>query len=132
MQQIFSNKPRITGVRTAYKVVVFTVLTFSAFGAFAQGVGDMTIGDIAQRIEDQIPGMVEVLEAAAYIGGIILGIKGILKFKENNESKGKVSLAVPIILVAASATLLALPTAINLGTETIGLDGGQSGPQLTH
>jgi len=79
-----------------------------------------TVEAIAYNILSQIKSIPDLLVALAYVSGIALGIKGILKFKENNETKGQVKLTIPIILMVSSALLLALPTLLNVGTESAG------------
>lgn len=105
--------------------LVFVGLMLFALSANAQGVpSNMTVGDVAVAIKGQLPGVLNVMEAIAYIGGLGLGFKGILKLKENNESKGQVKLATPILMIIASVILLALPTAINTGVIGLGLNTG--------
>ncbi len=87
-----------------------------------------TLGTIADGIVNTVPGILQVMEAGAYIAGIVLGIKGIFKLKEANESKGQVKLSVPIIMIIASVILLALPTAINVGIQGFGLNQASQQP----
>lgn len=104
--------------------LVFLGLMLFALTANAQAPSNLTVGDIAVQIKSQIPGVLNVMEAIAYIGGLGLGVKGIMKLRENNESKGKVPLTTPIIMIVAAVILLALPTAINTGIFGLGLQGG--------
>ncbi len=84
---------------------------------------DKTIADVANTVIKSIDGVPDLLAAVSYVSGIVCGIKGILKFKEHNESKGQVKITVPIILMAASAIFLSLPTIIKMGTQTLGVSG---------
>ena len=67
----------------------------------------------------QISTIAKLLQACAYLGGIGLGIKSILKFYEWNESKGRnVKITTPIIFLVCSGLLLGLPAVIEIGTES--------------
>jgi len=131
---IYIKKANKSTHKNIGRIVVFSGLMLFALAANAQATyADMTIGDVAAHIETQIPGILDVMEAAAYIGGIVLGIKGILKLKENNESKGKVPLTTPIMLILAAVFLLALPTVIDVGVTGLSLDSGTGTQgQFTH
>ncbi len=104
------------------KLVFITILLpIAAFAAT-----DKTVASIANSMMGQLPGLEELMAGMSYIFGIIFGIKAILKFKEHNESKGQVKLAVPIAMVVAAALFLALPSTLKIGTDTLGLKGGTS------
>lgn len=106
--------------------LMFLLMVMSS-PVFAQATG-ATLGTIADGIVNTVPGILQVMEAGAYIAGIALGIKGIFKLKEVNESKGQVKLTVPIIMILAAVILLALPTAINVGIQGAGLDRAAQQP----
>lgn len=109
------------------KYNIMFLLMLLAAPAFAQTTG-ATLGTIADEILNTVPGILQVMEAGAYIAGIVLGIKGIFKLKEANESKGQVKLSVPIIMIIAAVILLALPTAITVGVQGFGLNQAAQQP----
>lgn len=84
---------------------------------------------VTGRITGQMPGIAEVLSAVAYIGGVGFGIKAALKLKEHNESKGQVPLSQPITLGIVAALLLALPSFLTTGKETV-FGAGATGTTL--
>lgn len=86
------------------------------------GMSAQTIATVANGLIPQVSNIGPALAAFSYVCGIVLGIKGILKFKENNESKGQVKMGIPIVLCIASALFLSLPKFMNVGIETIGFD----------
>ncbi len=101
------------------KILLFTLLMpIVAFAATGQ-----TVASIANSMLGQLPGLESLMVSMSYIFGIILGIKGILKLKEHNESKGQVKLAVPIVMIIAAALFLALPSTLETGREAVGLNG---------
>lgn len=103
---------------------IMLVLSLVSTQAFAAAD---TVADIADALIPQLGGGVApLLEALSYIFGIALGIKGILKLKEHNETKGQIGLSAPIFLLIAAAMFLSLPRLINVGISTFGFDkGGQ-------
>ena len=74
---------------------------------------------ITAPIKTQLPGVSDVLSAVAYVSGIGFGIKGALRLKEHNESKGQVPLSAPITLFIVAGMLLALPTMLSISTEAV-------------
>ncbi len=96
------------------------LLLISLLPMVALAATDKTVASIANSVSGNLPGLEELMVSMSYIFGIVLGIKGILKLKEHNESKGQVKLVVPIVLVIAAALFLALPSTIETGKKTLG------------
>lgn len=67
----------------------------------------------------QVKNVVKVFQLVSYVSGIFFGFKAILKFKEHNETKGQVKIAIPFFHIVASAALLALPTLIEIATDAL-------------
>lgn len=77
-------------------------------------------------IEGLLPHMTateDVISTVAYIAGVVFVYKSILKFKENNESKGQVKLTWAILYFVAGGLLLGLPSVIKAGRETVSVKG---------
>lgn len=82
-----------------------------------------TIADIANGLIPQLSEVGGLLEALCYIFGVALGIKGILKLKEYNETKGQqIGISSPLWILFAAALFLALPRTITIGMGTFGFD----------
>jgi hypothetical protein len=81
---------------------------------------DATVATIADNVVGQIDQVPDVFAAISYLLGIILGIKAMFKFKENNETKGQVKLGIPIVMILASGLFLGLPTVLKMGVDTFG------------
>lgn len=76
-------------------------------------------------IEQFLPHMTaveDVIETIAYIAGVFFVYKSILKFKENNESKGQVKLSSAILYFIAGGLLLSLPTVVSMGRGTVSVN----------
>lgn len=104
-------------------ILAFLMILSSSVFAQAETVADIANGLIPQFGN----GVAPLLESLSYIFGICLGIKGVLKLKEHNETKGQqVKIHTPIILLVAAAMFLSLPKLIDTGISTFGFDkGGQ-------
>ena len=66
----------------------------------------------------------DLISTLAYVIGLGLVLKSILKFKEHNESKGQVKLTAALLYFVAGGILLGLPTAIKYGQGTVGVKSG--------
>lgn len=64
-------------------------------------------------------GIVEILSILCFLGGLAFGIKSAIKLKEYKESQGKVPLSTPIMLGLVSAILIALPSFLTTGQESV-------------
>lgn len=90
--------------------------------SYAQGTC-ATVDCIALGLIPQTGAVMNMLGGMSYIFGIVFGIKGAMKLKDYNESKGQqVKLAVPIVMLIAAACFLALPSYMNMGIEALSLD----------
>lgn len=76
---------------------------------------------LANGLIPQVGSVLGFLNVLCYIFGITLGIKGVLKLRDVNESKGQVRIGVPIAILVAAACFISLPTAINMGIDTLSL-----------
>jgi Ca2+/Na+ antiporter len=100
------------------KKFIGIILLLASSVASAQ---DTTVATIADSVVDQITQFPDVFGAASYVLGIVIGIKALFKFKEHNETKGQqVKLSVPLVMIAASALFLGLPTVLKMGVDTFG------------
>lgn len=81
---------------------------------------DATVATIADHVVTELDSFPDAFAAISYVLGAVLGIKALLKFKENNESKGQVKLGIPIVMIIASALFLGLPTILKMGVDTLG------------
>ncbi len=98
----------------AYAAMAAVLMTVAMDPAMAQGLNRVT-----GTVKDQMPGVVDILSAIAYIAGVGFGIKAALKLKEHNESKGQIPLSQPITLGIVAALLLALPTFLSVAKEGV-------------
>lgn len=81
------------------------------------GAGD--IGDLSSKIADKMEGVVKLITAGAYVGGVAFALMGMLKFKAHKDNPTQVPLSQPIVLLAIAAGLVFLPFIIQSGGATI-------------
>lgn len=74
----------------------------------------------------------DVIGTIAYISGVFFVYKSIMKFKENNESKGQVKLTSAILYFLAGGLLLGLPSVISMGRSTLSINGSHDQNQTTY
>lgn len=110
------------------KIYIALLTMFTAGQAMAQSCGKAsTVAAVADCVTGQLDGVLLLLSGIVWIGGFVLAYKGVLLLKEVNEKKGQMSIAAPICMVLAGALLIAMPTAINFGLNTLGLTGFTTG-----
>ena len=106
------------------KKTVFKTLGLVAVSALSLFVATdvamaQDLNAVTTQLTGQMPGVTNVLSAISYIAGVGFGIKGALKLKEHNESKGQVPISGPITLFIVAAILLALPTMLTTAKGTL-------------
>jgi len=104
-------------MKKTYGFLILLLISSSVFAGTSA-----TVATIADGLVAQLQPGPNLMAAIAYVSGIVLGIKGVLKLKEHNESKGQVKLIIPIVLLLSAFLLLALPSALKSGIETFGFD----------
>lgn len=77
------------------------------------------IGGLSKRLTEQLPGFADVLAIIVYVAAVFLGLKGILKLKESNESNGQVKMGTAVTYLVCSVLCFALPSLLQMGGETI-------------
>ena len=78
-----------------------------------------TAGEVAENVGKSFGQLADLIVAGSYLGGAGMGIQAALKFKAHNENAQQVKLSQPIVYSLVAACLLALPSFIQTGTETL-------------
>jgi intracellular multiplication protein IcmC len=113
--------------RLAKAVVLFTMV-FPVLSAYA---GDAVMqtsnrysdaSDFIVNIAAQVPYLMQLVTAIAYVMGMYLIIAGVMKLKHLGESRTMMSqehsVKGPLVLLTVGALLLYLPSAVNTGLST--------------
>jgi intracellular multiplication protein IcmD len=102
-------------------------LFYSVF-AFADGPmpgGHTGIGQLAYNITQSFTDIGQLIIASAYIGGFILVIAAVFKFKQHKDNPTQIPMGTPVALLAIGAVLIFLPSIIGPAGKTIFGESGQ-------
>ena len=80
------------------------------------GVG---LSGLTGNTTNQFEAITMILSGLAYVAGIGFGLKAALKLKQQSESNGQIPLSQPIMLGVVAAILIALPTFLTTGVDTV-------------
>lgn len=100
------------------------LLLLLALPAFAQatGTGSPSAQDIIVNISKQIPFLMQMVTAIAYVLGMYFIFAGVIRLKHMGESRTMMSqehsVKGPLIMLSVGALLLYLPTAVQVGMST--------------
>jgi len=108
-----------------YYVFVFALM-LSSFSVHAQAdipsVTTLSAVDIIKNLAAQVPTLMQMVTAIAYVMGMYLIFAGILKLKQYGEQRSMMSqeqsLKGPLILITIGTLLLYLPTSVQVGMST--------------
>ncbi len=113
------------------KTSILTPLTYFAASSalFLIGMDSASavnnITSVSANLTGQAKGILNMIEMVSYLAGTGFGVKGALKLKEHNESKGQIPLSQPIFLFAVAGLLLGLPTVLDVAVgSTLGVSAG--------
>lgn len=104
------------------KILGLSLIILSMFNVAYAGTCE-TLDCTLNQMLPHMSAIEDVIGTIAYIVGVFFVYKSIIKFKENNESKGQVKLMTAILYFIAGGLLLGLPTVINMGRSTISVNG---------
>lgn len=79
----------------------------------------VTIGDIAQTIEDSFANLAKLITAGSYLAGLGFSIAAITQFKQHKDNPTQVPIGTPIAMLFIAAALLFLPTILSTAGETM-------------
>jgi intracellular multiplication protein IcmC len=130
---------RLTGAfRFSFFLLLFAAVSY-ALPVYAQAnlpnVSTLSAQDMLTNIASQIPNLMQMITAFAYVIGMYFIVDGIIKLKHFGESRSMMSqehgLKEPLILIAVGALLLYLPTSVQIGMSTFWTNPNPYGYQQT-
>ena len=97
--------------------------TASSIGSnVTNALGNLSAGGMLTSLASQIPNLMRLVTAIAYVLGMVFIFIGVLKMKHLGESRTMTSrehsIMGPIIYLVVGALLLYLPTGVQMGTST--------------
>ena len=99
------------------------------FEALAQSVDAPNAATMFENFSEASEELMDLVVAISFVGGIVVTVIGLMKFREYSESGGRMKLTVPLGLVAVGCLMTIMPGMINTATETLSL-GANSGKTL--
>ena len=90
--------------------------TAQSFSISSNGI---SAGDIATNIADSGKGFAKLAEVASFVIGLFLMLVGILKFNAYKNNPQQTPLSTPITLVAVAVALIAVPSIVGSGLQTM-------------
>lgn len=111
---------KITGVGVFTKIFAIFVLLYSS-RAFSITVPDAST--MLMNLKDQIPSLISLVTALAYVMGFFFTYKGLIELKKFGEQRtmmgGEHHLSGPLIYLFVGAMLIYLPSSVYTGLHTI-------------
>lgn len=108
-------------ISNACCLLLMLLFSFYAIPASAQ-TNTLTASDMLANIASQIPFVMQLVTAIAYVMGMYLIIAGIIKLKHVGESRTMMSqehsIKTPMIFLVIGACLLYLPSAVQVGMSS--------------
>lgn len=103
--------------------LLLAFLTFLIAPAYAApNLSDLSAETMLANIAQQVPILMRLVTAIAYVFGMFLILTGIIKLKHAGESRTMMSqehsLITPIVLIAVGTFLLYIPTSVQVGLST--------------
>lgn len=108
-----------------YGLVFFCIALFAA-PAYSIDLANLSAQDMIINISKQIPNLMRLITALAYVMGMYFMIMGIVKLKHYGEARTQMStehsLKGPIVFLIIGALLLYLPTTVSVSLSTFWTD----------
>jgi hypothetical protein len=101
----------------------------NASATYGQSVAGTGVDNLATNLKGTAKSVTDILSIISYVVGVGFGIKGALKFKEHNETKGQTPISQPLVLLAVAAFLLSLPTLLIMARDAV-LGSGSTGVSI--
>ena len=110
-------------IKQATKLVLL-INFFIISSAYAQNisVNSLSASDMLMKISEQLPNLMRLVTAVAYVMGMFFIVIGIFKLKQYGESRTMMShehhLKGPLVYLIVGAMLIYLPTSVQVGLTT--------------
>jgi intracellular multiplication protein IcmD len=104
-------------------------LIFFSTDVLASG---MTLGDMADSIVGSFESVTKLITAGSYLAGLGFMVVAIIQFKAHKDNPAQTPIGKPIALVFIGASLLFMPTILDIAGETMFAGSGTTaGPEGT-
>ena len=119
------NKTDETVLERYLKLFLISIFCGAFFYTQAVHADVPTLDSVIQRLTDNIPQLIQLLTAFAYVFGTYFVIIGVMEMKHFGESRGMMSqehgIKKPILYFVIGAALIYLPSSVKTGMQTLWL-----------
>lgn len=120
---------RITNTQGVMLALLGLALGLVAGNAVA---GGLTLGGMATSITSSFTEVTKLITAGSYLAGLGFSVGAIIQFKAHKDNPTQTPIGKPIALIFVAASLLFLPTILDIAGETMfSGQGTTSGPTGT-
>lgn len=102
--------------------LVYSAATMGALVAGMESSWAKDFKDVGGKVQEQFQSAADLISGGAYLGGAAFGVQAALKLREHSENPQQTRLSKPLTMGAISGMLLALPSFLSVGTDSMGLD----------
>jgi intracellular multiplication protein IcmD len=115
------------------KILTGLCLSLLASTVLAGGSSSLTLGGMASEIIGSFTSLTKLITSAAYLAGLGFMVGAIFKFKQHKDTPQQITIGQPIALLIVGASLLFMPTILDVaGATMFGSSGGTTaGPTGT-
>lgn len=98
-------------------------LMLSAGSLFA--TTSLTVGNMASSITSSFTDLTKLVTGGCYLAGLAFAVTAIMKFKQHKDNPTQIPIGTPVALVFIAASLLFMPSILNVAGYTMfGSSGG--------
>ncbi|MBX3708602.1 MAG: hypothetical protein KIT56_01575 [Gammaproteobacteria bacterium] len=121
MLPIYLRNQRMTAVFCFWMLMGLALFAMPAYSQ-QPNVTDLSAQTILVNIAESIPNLMRLVTAIAYVMGMLMIIRGVVKLKHVGEARTQMShehhLTGPIVQIAIGVMLLYIPTSVRVGMST--------------
>ena len=117
------DKKKMLGL--AYGAGALAMVAVGALVGTEAALLGSTVGQMASNVSSNFSAMADLLSGGSYLAGAGFGIKSAMAFKMHAEDARQHKLSTAMVLALVSGSLLALPTFLSTGSDTMFGQGAQ-------
>lgn len=102
--------------------LVYSAAVAGALFAGVESAWAGTFKDASNKVHDQFQGAADLISGGSYIAGAAFGVQAAMKLREHSENPQQTRLSKPLTFGVVSGALLALPSFLSVGTESMGFE----------
>ncbi|MDF1684139.1 MAG: type IV secretion protein IcmD [Legionellaceae bacterium] len=108
-----NKNKKLNRAKSALAVAALGLLVVST------GASAATLGNMASSVTSSFGALTKLITAASYLAGLGFAIGAIMKFKAHKDNPTQITVGTPIALVFIAASLLFLPSILDMAGSTM-------------